>query len=60
MSACFLEFGASSLDFILIILARVFNLTWGVQDYVNTRVYERFAEEGIEIPFPQMDVHMRE
>ncbi|UYU18490.1 MULTISPECIES: mechanosensitive ion channel family protein [Methanoculleus] len=59
-SAYFLEFGASSLDFMLIIWARAFNLAWDVQDYVNTRVYERFAEEGIEIPFPQMDVHMRE
>lgn len=59
-SAYFLEFGASSLDFMLVIWAKAFNLTWDVQDYVNTRVYERFAEEGIEIPFPQMDVHMRE
>lgn len=59
-SAYFLEFGASSLDFMLIIWARAFNLAWDVQDYVNTRVYERFAEEGIEIPFPQMDVHVRE
>ncbi|WP_305066679.1 mechanosensitive ion channel family protein [Methanoculleus sp.] len=59
-SVYFLEFGASSLNFMLVLWAKAFNLTWDVQDYVNTRVYERFAEEGIEIPFPQMDVHMRE
>jgi small-conductance mechanosensitive channel len=56
----FLEFGASSLDFMLVIWARAFNMAWDVQDYVNTRVCERFTEEGIEIPFPQMDVHMRD
>ncbi|HOI14124.1 MAG TPA: mechanosensitive ion channel family protein [Methanoculleus sp.] len=58
-SVYFLEFGASSLDFMLVLWAKAFDLTWDVQDYVNTRVYERFAEEGIEIPFPQMDVHLR-
>ncbi len=59
-SVYFLELGASSLNFMLVIWAKAFNLTWDVQDYVNTRVCERFAEEGIEIPFPQMDVHMRD
>jgi MscS family membrane protein len=54
----FLEFGDSSLNFMLVIWAKAFNLTWDVQDYVNTRINERFAEESIEIPFPQMDVHM--
>lgn len=29
-----------------------------VLDSLNTRVYNRFAEEGIEIPFPQRVVHM--
>ncbi|MCM2466625.1 mechanosensitive ion channel family protein [Methanoculleus oceani] len=56
----FLEFGASSMDFMLVIWAQAFNMAWDVQDYVNTRVCERFTEEGIEIPFPQMDVHMRD
>jgi len=59
-SVYFLELGASSLNFMLVIWAKAFNLSWDVQDYVNTRVCERFAEEGIEIPFPQMDVHMRD
>jgi small-conductance mechanosensitive channel len=27
-------------------------------DELNTAVYKRFAEENIEIPFPQRDVHM--
>jgi len=55
----FLEFADSSLNFMLVIWARAFNLAWDVQDYVNTRVCERFTEEGIEIPFPQMDIHDR-
>ncbi len=59
-SVYFLEFGASSLNFMLVIWAKAFNLSWDVQDYVNTRINERFAEEEIEVPFPQMDVHMRD
>ncbi len=57
--AYFLEFGASSLNFQLLVWTNDFSMTWEVQDAINTRVAERFEEEGIEVPFPQMDVHMR-
>lgn len=55
----FLEYGASSLNFTLVVWAKAFNMAWEVQDFINTRIYERFEEEGIEIPFNQMDVHIR-
>jgi small-conductance mechanosensitive channel len=55
----FLEYGASSLNFTLVVWARAFNMAWDVQDFINTRIDERFKEEGIEIPFNQMDVHIR-
>jgi MscS family membrane protein len=59
-SVYFLEFGASSLDFMLVIWAEAFNMAWDVKDYINCRIDERFIEEDIEIPFPQMDVHMQD
>lgn len=31
---------------------------WGVYFDMNKRVYEEFAKEGLNIPFPQMDVHV--
>jgi small conductance mechanosensitive channel len=31
---------------------------WGVFFYVNKKVYEVFGQEGLNIPFPQMDVHL--
>jgi len=55
----FLEFGASSLNFQMIVWTNDFSLTWEVQDLINTRIAERFMQEGIEIPFPQMDVHLK-
>jgi small-conductance mechanosensitive channel len=55
----FREFGASSLDFTLVVWARTFGLTWEVEDFINTRIDERFREAGIEIPFPQMDVNLK-
>jgi MscS family membrane protein len=55
----FLEFGASSLNFQMIVWTDDFSLTWEVQDLINTRIAERFLQEGIEIPFPQMDVHLK-
>jgi MscS family membrane protein len=55
----FLEFGESSLNFTLVVWARTFGLIWEVQDFINTRVEEKFREAGIEIPFPQMDVYLK-
>ncbi|NVO66395.1 mechanosensitive ion channel family protein [Methanofollis tationis] len=58
-SVYFLEFADSSLNFTLVVWARAFNMAWDVQDFINTRIDERFKEEGIEIPFNQMDIHIR-
>jgi MscS family membrane protein len=58
-SVYFLEFGDSSLNFMLLLWTCDFSMTWDVQDVINTRIYQKFAEVGIEIPFPQMDVHLR-
>ncbi len=32
---------------------------WGVYFEMNEKVYNAFTKEGINIPFPQMDVHVR-
>lgn len=55
----FMEFADSSLNFILHVWARRYNIPEQVKDAINCRIAERFAKEGIEIPFPQMDVHMK-
>jgi small conductance mechanosensitive channel len=33
---------------------------WGVFFDMNEKVYETFAKEGLNIPFPQMDVHLHQ
>lgn len=58
-SVYFLEFADSSLNFTLVVWAEAFHMVWDVQDFINTRIAERFKEEGIEIPFNQVDVHIR-
>lgn len=58
-SVYFLEFGQSSLDGQLILYANNYDNVWDVKDYVNTRISERFKDEGIEIPFRQVDIHIR-
>jgi small-conductance mechanosensitive channel len=55
----FSEFGDSSLKFVIYVWARAYNLPDEVKDAINVRIAARFAAEGIEIPFPQLDVHMR-
>ena len=32
---------------------------WGVFFSMNEKVYKAFAQEGLNIPFPQMDVHLK-
>ncbi len=33
---------------------------WGVYFDMNEKIYETFAKEGLNIPFPQMDVHLHQ
>ncbi|MDI6899667.1 MAG: mechanosensitive ion channel family protein [Methanolinea sp.] len=56
----FLEFGASSLNFQLVVWCNDFSLTFETKDALNMMIADRFAQEGIEIPFPQMDVHIKD
>jgi small-conductance mechanosensitive channel len=55
----FSEFGESSLNFILMVWMRKYNTPDDVKDEINCRIAERFAKEGIEIPFPQMEVRLK-
>ncbi|HPD75559.1 MAG TPA: mechanosensitive ion channel [Methanoregulaceae archaeon] len=59
-SVYFLEFGESSLNGQLLLWTNNYDNSWDVQDYVNCRIDERFREAGIEIPFRQVDVRMRD
>lgn len=55
----FLEFGDSSLNFQLIVWCNDYTKIWDTKDAINTRIHQRFAEEGIVIPFPQRDLHLK-
>ena len=53
-------FGESSLDFTLICQVKEFVDQYLVQHELRKRIFKRFREEGIEIPFPHRTVYMRE
>jgi small-conductance mechanosensitive channel len=53
-------FGDSSLDFTLICQVEEFVDQYFVQHELRKRIFRRFRAEGIEIPFPQRTVHIRE
>ncbi|WP_306117789.1 MULTISPECIES: mechanosensitive ion channel domain-containing protein [unclassified Roseitalea] len=53
------NFGASSLDFVLYAYLADIGLGLGVRTELRMRIVERFAAEGIQIPFPQQDIHLR-
>jgi small-conductance mechanosensitive channel len=55
----FVEFGASDLKFIIRVWSKAYNTPDEVKDIINRRVNARFKEEAIEIPFQQIDIHMR-
>jgi MscS family membrane protein len=55
----FRAFGDSSLDHELLCWVEKPVLRGRVSHALNTAVYKRFLAEGIEIPFPQRDVHIR-
>jgi len=54
----FRAFGDSSLDFQLMGWIDEPVLRGRALDELNVAVYKAFAEHGIEIPFPQRDVHL--
>jgi MscS family membrane protein len=49
----------SSLDFFVLIWLDSRDSRFPVTDYLNTEIYNRFNDAGIEIPFPQRTVHVR-
>jgi small-conductance mechanosensitive channel len=53
-------FGESSLNFTLACQVREFVDQYSVQHELRHRIFERFRKEGIEIPFPQRTVHLRQ
>ncbi len=56
----FRNFGDSSLDFELLCWIEHAAHRGKVLDTLNTSVYKHFTESGIEIPFPQQDIHIKE
>jgi len=53
-------FGESSLDFTLICQVQEFVDQYLAQHELRKRIFKRFKEEGIEIPFPHRTVYLRE
>jgi MscS family membrane protein len=56
----FTEFGDSSLNFALYVWVDDFMNQWRVAHELRKAVNKRFAEDGIEIPFPQRTVYIKE
>jgi MscS family membrane protein len=56
----FWEFGDSSLNFRMKVWTNDCKKEIYVRSHINREVNRRFIEENITIPFPQVDVHMKE
>ena len=57
--AYFVGFGDSSLDFDIRAYISDINNSLTVKRDLRVAIFKRFQEEGVEIPFPQRDLHVR-
>lgn len=55
----FIEYASSSQNFELLVWVRHYDDRHPVLDWILREMFIRFAKEGIEIPFNQMDVHIK-
>ena len=59
-SVVFQNFGESSLNFVLRVFTRTFISAPSVlQSDLNFAIFKEFKAHGIEVPFPQRDLHIR-
>ena len=56
----FEEMADSSINFFILVWIKDRDSRFNVGDYLNTEIYRRFNKEGIEIPFPQRTVWVKE
>ena len=56
----FIAMGESSLDFQVLVWVKHPVFRGRVRDEINTRVYKALAAAGIEIPFPQRDLYIKQ
>ncbi len=59
IDARFVDFGNSSLDFILLFFSNNIFRIEKVKSDIRKSINQKFIDNGINIPFPQMDLHLK-
>jgi small-conductance mechanosensitive channel len=59
-SAAFVDFGASTLDFVLRFWVKDYDVGASTSSDIRLEMEKQFRAHGIEVAFPQMDIHIKE